>query len=75
MRSGRESTAAGVESSDEATPSPVLAIRLTYNQAGQIHVTGPVTGERYAFADSGSALEVNPRDAAALLRSGLFRRA
>ena len=75
MRSGRESTAAGVEIADEATRSPVPAITVIYNQAGQIHVTGPVTGERYAFADSAAALEVNPRDAATLLRSGLFRRA
>ena len=68
MRSGR-----GGEAPSAAPPE--FGLCLTYNQAGQVHVTGPVTGERYAFDGSDSALEVNPRDVGALLRSGLFRRA
>jgi hypothetical protein len=53
----------------------VPAISLTYDQAGQIHVRGPITGAAYSFADMGAALAINSRDAAALMRSGLFRRA
>jgi hypothetical protein len=36
-------------------------------------VQGPATGRRYAFSGGSPVQAVDARDAAALLRSGLFR--
>jgi hypothetical protein len=36
-------------------------------------VQGPTTGRRYAFSGGSPVQAVDARDAAALLRSGLFR--
>jgi hypothetical protein len=56
-------------------PPEAGSLDLTYNQAGELRVRGPVTGEDYVFAASGGAMDMNARDAQALMRSGLFRRA
>jgi uncharacterized membrane protein len=51
------------------------AVGLAYARDAPIQVRGPITGRAYAFAGAGETREVEPRDAAALLRTGLFRRA
>ncbi len=50
------------------------AVGLAYGKDAPIQVRGPITGRAYAFA-GGEGRDVEPRDAAALLRTGLFRRA
>jgi hypothetical protein len=49
-------------------------VGLAYGKDAPIQVRGPITGRAYAFA-GGEGRDVEPRDAAALLRTGLFRRA
>jgi len=51
------------------------AVTLHYTKASEIRVRGPVTGRLYDFAGTPPAQAVDPRDAGALTRSGLFRRA
>lgn len=58
---------AGRAGSDART----VAIRYLRTQA--IVVQGPATGRRYGFSGAAPVQAVDMRDAAALLRSGLFR--
>ncbi len=51
------------------------SVGLAYAKDAPIQVRGPITGRAYAFPGAGETREVEPRDAAALLRTGLFRRA
>jgi hypothetical protein len=59
------------------THSPVS---LRHNRDTPVHLRGPVTGHLYEFPGAGQTREaetreVDQRDAAALLRTGLFSRA
>lgn len=51
------------------------SVILHYTEASAIRVRGPVTGRQYSFSGTPPAQAVDPRDAAVLTRSGLFRRA
>jgi hypothetical protein len=64
----------------QAPPAPFVPARATqaglglaYVKDSPIQVRGPITGRAYGFA-GGETREVEARDAAALLRTGLFRR-
>jgi hypothetical protein len=50
-------------------------VTLHYTEDTPIRVWGAVTGRAYEFAGAETAQPVDPRDAAILTRSGLFRRA
>jgi hypothetical protein len=52
-----------------------LPVTLEYLETAAIRVWGPVTGRQYDFSGAQPAQGLDPRDAAALARSGLFRRA
>jgi hypothetical protein len=54
---------------------PIASVNLRYMETSAIRVCGPVTGRRYDFSGALPAQAVDPRDAAILTRSGLFRRA
>jgi hypothetical protein len=54
---------------------PSLSVILHCVQASAIRVRGPVTGRQYDFSGARPAQAVEPRDAAVLMRTGLFRRA
>jgi len=49
-------------------------INLRYTDAARIHVRGPVSGRTYEFSAAQPFQAVDPRDAASLLQTGLFRR-
>ena len=53
----------------------LAAVTLRYTEDTPIRVWGAVTGRAYDFAGAETAQAVDPRDAAILTRSGLFRRA
>ena len=53
----------------------VAAVMIGYVEHSPIRVWGPVTGRPYDFPGAGAMLPVDARDAAALTRSDLFRRA
>ena len=57
-----------------AAPSFTYVI-LQYTESSAIKVRGPVTGREYGFSEAERDCAVDPRDAAVLTRSGLFRRA
>ena len=52
----------------------IPTVTLHCLQAGAMRVWGPVTRRAYDFSGPQSALAVDPRDAATLVRTGLFRR-
>ena len=56
-----------------ATPS--FAVTLEYLRAAPIRVWGPATGHPYDFSGSQPTQAMDARDAAALSRTSLFRRA
>lgn len=49
-------------------------VTLHYLEMAVIRVWGPVTGRQYEFTGARPTQSVDPRDAAVLTRSGLFRR-
>ena len=53
-------------------PRPV---RLRFQGAGAIAFTGALTGKPYTASESSREIDVDPRDAAAILQDGLFVRA
>ena len=57
-------------------PEPLggIALRYTGSLRSAMRVKGPVTGQAYEFSGA-PARTVDARDAAALMRSGLFLRA
>jgi hypothetical protein len=48
-------------------------VAIRYLRTTDIAVRGPATGRRYVFSGGSPVQVVDTRDAAALLRSGLFR--
>lgn len=64
-----------------ATTAPISpqasfpSVTLEYLETAAIRVWGPVTGRQYDFSGAEPAQALDPRDAAVLTRSGLFRRA
>lgn len=57
-----------------AAPRSFTYVILQYTESSAIRVKGPVTGQEYGFSEAERDCAVDPRDAAALMRSGLFRR-
>ena len=56
-----------------APPLPTsYASVLRYTETSPILVRGPVSGRQYEFSGSKPVQVVDPRDAAALLRTGFF---
>ena len=55
-------------------PGSSLSVTLYYLQTSAIRVRGPVTGRPYDFSEAQPAQVVECRDAATLMRTGLFRR-
>jgi hypothetical protein len=53
----------------------IAGVMLRYLETDPIRAWGPVTGRPYDFSSAIPVIEVDPRDAAVLARSGLFRRA
>jgi hypothetical protein len=49
-------------------------VTLRYSESSPILVRGPATGRRYEFSGTHPVQTVDPRDAAALLRTRFFRR-
>ena len=67
-------TASGYGAASAGRPSPgARTIAIRYLRTPAIMVQGPTTGRRYAFSGGSPVQAVDARDAAALLRSGLFR--
>jgi hypothetical protein len=62
-----------------APPNPARELSLTvilhYKETAAIRVRGPVTGRPYDFSAAKPDRPVDPGDATALMRTGLFRRA
>ena len=58
-----------------SVPPPVLErpVSLAFTGDGPIVVRGSITGLTYGFPAGGEALSVDARDAAGILRSGVFR--
>ena len=54
--------------------APFHAVMLEYLEAAPIRVWGPATGRPYDFSGAEPQHAMDARDAAALARSGLFRR-
>ncbi len=52
-----------------------IALRYMGSLRSAMRVKGPVTGQAYEFSGAPAARTVDARDAAALMRSGLFLRA
>jgi len=52
-----------------------VSLRYTGSLRAAMRVKGPVTGQAYEFSGAPAARTVDARDAAALVRSGLFLRA
>jgi hypothetical protein len=61
----------GTAAGRQGAGSRTVSIRYLRTQA--IAVQGTATGRRYGFSSSSPVQAVDIRDAAALLRSGLFR--
>jgi hypothetical protein len=57
-----------------AAPRSFTYVILQYTEISAIRVKGPVTGQEYSFSEAERDCAVDPRDAAVLTRSGLFRR-
>ena len=57
-----------------AAPRSFTYVILQYTESSAIRVRGPVTGQEYGFSEAERDCAVDPRDAAALMRSGLVRR-
>jgi hypothetical protein len=57
-----------------AAPRSFTYVILQYTESSAIRVRGPVTGQEYGFSEAERDCAVDPRDAAVLTRSGLFRR-
>ena len=57
----------------EPPASAGLPVRLHYVQSRAILVRGPATGRIYQFSAAHADTNVDSRDAAPLLRTGLFR--
>lgn len=55
-------------------PGASLSVTLHYLQTSPIRVRGPVTGRPYDFSSAQPTQAVESRDAATLMRTGLFRR-
>jgi len=58
----------------QAPASPSRGVPLEYTRDSPIRVWGPATGRPYDFSGAHSVQAMDPRDAAALSRTGLFRR-
>jgi hypothetical protein len=77
---GNPARAATAPLSDAAPPPPAAEpdalawVTLEYTGGPAIVVRGPASGRHYAFSGARPALAVDPRDAIALARSGVFRR-
>jgi hypothetical protein len=56
-------------------PRVSAAVLLRSKDTSAIRVRGPVTGKPYEFSSVNPAQRVDPRDAAVLMRGGLFYRA
>lgn len=70
----RSNTTPSAIGGSEPTPAIVSPpVRLHYMQASAILVRGPVTGRIYQFSAAQPDSNVDSRDVAALVRSGLFR--
>ncbi len=67
-------TAAGVAAATLALRGPRDVV-LRYLALGAFSTRSTRTGRAYACAGTGAAVSVDPRDAEALLRTGLFTRA
>jgi hypothetical protein len=66
---GRQVTA----HTQSAQPLPTYSsIALRYTETSPILVRGPASGRQYQFSGSKPVQTVDPRDAAALLRTGFF---
>ena len=52
-----------------------VALRYAGTLRSAMRVKGPVTGQAYEFSGASAGRTVDARDAAALMRSGLFLRA
>jgi hypothetical protein len=57
-----------------AAPRSFTYVILQYTGSSAIRVRGPVTGREYGFSEAEHDCAVDPRDAAVLTRSRLFRR-
>lgn len=64
-----------VRPSGGLTQAPFGAVALEYTETAPIRVWGPATGLPYDFSDTHRVHAMDARDAAALARSSLFRRA
>lgn len=58
----------------DAEPDALAWVTLEYTGGPAIVVRGPVSGRHYGFSGARRVLVVDPRDAIALARSGVFRR-
>ncbi len=48
-------------------------VRIEFTQQASVLIRGPSTGRHYQFHPGSPAQQVDPRDAASLVKSGYFR--
>jgi hypothetical protein len=58
----------------DAASSDGAAVAISYLESAPVRVQGLATGRTYEFSAARTAHLVDPRDAGALLNTGLFRR-
>jgi hypothetical protein len=51
------------------------SVRIEFTQQASILIRGPATGRHYQFHPGAQTQQVDPRDAASLVKSGYFRAA
>ncbi len=51
------------------------SVNVRFKQPSAVLVRGPVTGKHYQFQGTANTQRVDPRDAAALIKSGYFQQA
>lgn len=57
-------------------PMPATAgpsVRIEFMQQASVMIRGPATGRHYQFHPGAQSQQVDPRDAASLVKSGYFR--
>jgi hypothetical protein len=57
----------------DGTSQPTGSISLHYYGQSPVHLRGSVTGQKYQFSRVSPVQRVDPRDAASMLQTRLFR--
>jgi hypothetical protein len=55
-------------------PAPGPSVEITFTRNTAVLIRGPVTGRHYQFHEGADSRQVDPSDAAALVKTGYFQR-